>query len=113
MSCFITQDAFGGKKTEQCVDAVLAESLLESHEKVKKDLSALSKEEQMEVVYRYGSQLYSIESWNFFFMYFAYVGCQRIRSLKMDETFASYMNHLSSFFKHRCRSYCITLFWYL
>lgn len=35
------------------VDGALEDSPFENYEKIKKDLSALSKEEQMDVVYRY------------------------------------------------------------
>lgn len=47
----LKQEALDGKK----VMSALEDSPFENYEKIKKDLSALSKEEQMDVVYRYAS----------------------------------------------------------
>lgn len=53
------QDAFAGKKTvpEHNVDAVHADNTFDTYEEVKHDLSTLSKEEQMEVVYSSAPEL--------------------------------------------------------
>lgn len=51
----LKQEALDGKKImgKVDVDGAFEDNPFENYEKIKKDLSALSKEEQMDVVYRY------------------------------------------------------------
>lgn len=51
------QDIFSGKSSAERSDVFgsLEDEAYEGYEKVKKDINALTKEEQMDVVYRYSS----------------------------------------------------------
>ena len=70
-----SQDALAGSKpvARQNADVILMDNAFESYEEVKKDRSALSKEEQMEVVYRYDSIVKSSLLQNFSYACFLYL----------------------------------------
>lgn len=96
---FVKQDAFAGTKAvaKHNVDALLADDPFESYEEMKKDITALSKEEQMEVVYRYYSlsPLCSRFSRIIFSFICFYINSRRIWGFKLKEKLCLLHDHLS------------------